>query len=91
MLSLSDGIARSLLLNYQWNKTKLVDDLMEKPNLVKEMYGISGVKKKDKKELDSPFMCLCCYMEGQPEERVEMECGHELCSECFTEYLSSAI
>lgn len=36
-------------------------------------------------------MCGCCYMEAQPNERVEMECNHALCSECYSDYLVNVI
>ena len=36
-LGVSDSVARSLLINYQWNKEKLVQDYYDNEDLVKKV------------------------------------------------------
>jgi len=84
-------MSRRLLLLNQWNKDKLIEKFRNTTNFIKKTFQVHTFARPSAEEKRTTFFCDCCYMKAYPYERIEMECNHPLCSECYKGYLVSAI
>lgn len=79
----SHDVARSLLLVSSWNKEALINRFFDEP-LLEKLFKYDGIPKEPK---IGPVLCFCCY--DEKEDTMAMECGHQLCSDCYCEYLQA--
>ncbi|KAF8705924.1 Glycosyl transferase family 21, partial [Rhizoctonia solani] len=83
-----------MILRYMsWNKEQAMEKFMEDQQLMLRKAGIAlpgdSVPKKPRSKSE-PFMCpVCC--DDEPAEVLSLDCGHEFCSECWTQYLEGKI
>ncbi|QRW08394.1 RING finger protein [Ceratobasidium sp. AG-Ba] len=86
-----------MFLRYMnWNKEQAIERFMEDQQTMLGKAGIippeptrnsSKAKSVSKSE---PLMCpVCC--DDSPEKMLSLACGHEFCSECWTQYLEGKI
>ncbi|KAF8757059.1 Lysyl-trna synthetase [Rhizoctonia solani] len=81
------------ILALTWNKEQAMEKFMEDQQLMLRKAGIAlpgdSVPKKPRSKSE-PFMCpVCC--DDEPAEVLSLDCGHEFCSECWTQYLEGKI
>ena len=77
----SPEVARSLLLVSGWNSEALINKFFDEP-LLEKLFKYDGIPKVAK---SGPVLCFCCYEEK--EDNMALECGHQLCKDCYCEYL----
>lgn len=78
MCGLNDQLAKALLLKYQWNSAKLIDDFVSDnggPELVERLFGFDMFNPTPLPE--GKFLCLVCF--AQQADPVAANCGHALC------------
>ncbi|KAJ1304508.1 hypothetical protein OPQ81_005653 [Rhizoctonia solani] len=86
--------ALMILRHMNWNKDKAMEKFVEDQQLMLRNAGIvppdESASKKKPRSKSEPFMCpVCC--DDQPERVLSLDCGHEFCSECWTQYLEGKI
>jgi hypothetical protein len=81
----SKGLARSLLIRYQWNSENLTNSFFDSSNLIAKLFNYEGVK--DRMDPEQTYLCPVCYEEK--ERTMSLECGHRLCFDCYSDYLQS--
>ena len=84
-LTISETIARALLIKFFWDKETLINQYYENDNLVRQLFAYDMNQMSTTS--DEPFLCPVCYFEST--ETMGMECGHRLCYECYKQYLTS--
>ncbi|KAM0269644.1 hypothetical protein ACHAQH_009687 [Verticillium albo-atrum] len=81
-----------LLRHFRWNKERLIEDYMDKPNKVLEAAGLgANVTGPPKLEAISGFMCDICCEDEVGLETFAMKCGHRYCVNCYRHYLNQKI
>ena len=92
--SLPTSQTELVLMNYNWNIELLMNDWFDKTSKIKENSGIAQSKESEKKIKEyfkrnkiAPNSCLICYTEIEPNDRINLDCQHPFCSDCFTCYL----
>ncbi|KAG9124998.1 hypothetical protein FRC07_009404 [Ceratobasidium sp. 392] len=85
-----------MFLRYMnWNKEQAIEKFVEDQQGMLRKAGIvpspdSASSSKPKSSKSEPFMCpVCC--DEQPEKVLSLACGHQFCSECWTQYLEGKI
>jgi len=84
--------AAILLRHFRWNKERLLEDYMDRPNKVLESAGLAS-KTSDLPELEQipGFMCDICCEDEAGLETFAMKCGHRYCVDCYRQYLTQKI
>lgn len=85
--------ASAILLRYlRWNKERLIEAYMEKPEVVLENAGLgSDVGQTPKARIIKGFMCNICCEDEYGLESYAMKCGHRYCVICYRQYLAQKI
>ena len=79
----------AILLRYmRWNKEKLIETYMDKPDEVLQDAGLGPqFTMTPKTEMIKGFTCEICYEDGRRLETYAMICGHRYCVDCYSHYL----
>jgi len=85
--------AAAILLRYtRWNKERLVETYMERPEKILEPVGLlADETHAAKTRVMDDFTCNICTEEGPGLDTYALKCGHRYCVDCYTQYLSSKI
>jgi ariadne-1 len=84
--------AAILLRYFRWNKERLMEDYMDKPNKVLEAAGMGlGNSGSARLEVVPGFMCDICCDDEEGLETFAMKCGHRYCVDCYRHYLTQKI
>lgn len=76
----------------QWNREKLIDSYMDRPEEILEEAGLGqSFEENPTTEIKPGFMCEICCEDGDGLETYAMRCGHRFCVDCFRHYLSQKI
>ncbi len=83
----------AILLRYmRWNKEKLIETYMDKPEETLQEAGLgSQFTKAPRTERVRGFTCEICYEDGPDSETYAMICGHRYCVDCYSHYLSQKV
>jgi hypothetical protein len=83
----------AILLRYtRWNKEKLVEAYMERPEGLLEAAGLGPESAGSRKiMIVDGFMCDICCEDEPGLETFAMICGHRYCVECYRHYLGQKI
>lgn len=83
----------AILLRFaRWNREKLIDAYMERPEEILEEAGLGqNFEGEPKTEVIPGFMCSICCEDGDDLETYAMRCGHRFCVDCFRQYLAQKI
>ncbi|KAL9165326.1 hypothetical protein ABFS82_06G164200 [Erythranthe guttata] len=90
-LSVSRGIACTLLVQNRWSTTLLYDKWFSDEKSVREAVGLLPEKQESPKQLD---FCCCniCFGEIKIENTLSAPCGaHPFCLDCWKTYLTVSI
>ena len=85
--------ATAILLRYmRWNKERLIDTYMEKPEELLETAGLG----QDASDIPSTtkvkgFTCDICCEDDDELQTYALKCGHRYCVDCYVQYLTSKI
>ena len=79
----------AILLRYmRWNKEKLIETYMDKPDELLTEAGLGPqFTKAPKTEIIRGFTCEICYEDGPDLQNYAMICGHRYCVDCYSHYL----
>ncbi|KAK2609141.1 hypothetical protein QQS21_002368 [Conoideocrella luteorostrata] len=84
--------AAILLRHFRWNKERLLEDYMDRPENVLEAAGLSSkTSALPKLEAIPGFTCDICLEDGDDLPSFALKCGHRYCLHCYRQYLSQKI
>ena len=85
--------AAAILLRYlRWNKERLIEAYMDRPDTVLENAGL-GADKGRAPEIQpmKDFTCDICFDDKPGIVTYAMKCGHRYCVSCYQQYLAQKI
>ncbi|KAL2151266.1 hypothetical protein VTH82DRAFT_6364 [Thermothelomyces myriococcoides] len=92
ILNISKEEAAILLRHFRWNKERLIDDYMDKPNQVLDAAGLAPTSAgPPKMEVVPGFVCDICCEDEPGLQTFALKCGHRYCVDCYRHYLSQKI
>ncbi|PHH49923.1 E3 ubiquitin-protein ligase dbl4 [Ceratocystis fimbriata CBS 114723] len=81
-----------LLRRFRWNKERLIEDYMDRPNKVLEDAGFASSSNIPLKIQTIPgFTCEICFDDEPGLESFAMKCEHRFCVSCYRQYLTQKI
>ena len=84
--------AAIMLRYFRWNKERLLEDYMDRPERVLEAAGLaSKTSKPPQLETVPGFVCDICCEDGPDLQTFAMKCGHRYCVDCYRQYLKQKI
>jgi ariadne-1 len=83
----------AILLRYgRWNREKVIESYMDRPEKTLEDAGLgTNFEGAVKTEVIPGFMCDICCEDGDDLETYAMRCGHRFCVDCYRHYLGQKI
>ncbi|PTB61989.1 hypothetical protein BBK36DRAFT_1189917 [Trichoderma citrinoviride] len=92
ILDMSKEDAAILLRHFRWNKERLLEDYMDRPEKVLEAAGLSSNSASQPKLQAVPgFVCDICCEDEEGLQTFAMKCGHRYCVDCYRHYLTQKI
>lgn len=92
ILDMTKEDAAIMLRYFKWNKERLLEDYMDRPEQVLEAAGLNTTTAKPPKLETIPgFMCDICCEEDDELESFALKCGHRYCVDCYRQYLKQKI
>ncbi|XWW92659.1 hypothetical protein V2A60_000584 [Cordyceps javanica] len=92
ILDMGKEDAAILLRHFRWNKERLLEDYMDRPERVLEAAGLnSSTNDLPKLEAVTGFVCDICCEDEEGLESFAMKCGHRYCVDCYRQYLTQKI
>ena len=87
----SEGSA-ILLRHLRWNKEKLIEAYMDKPEAVLENAGLGpDAAQTPTTRVMKDFTCDICCEDTPGLETYALKCGHRYCVDCYRQYLAQKI
>ena len=85
--------ASAILLRYlRWNKERLIETYMDRPEYLLESAGLGPDNEQTPKtKVVKGFTCSICYEDEPGLETYAMKCGHRYCVDCYRTYLAQKI
>ena len=84
--------AAILLRRYRWNKERLIESYMDRPEIVLDTAGLSSDLAQTPETQAVPgFVCEICFEDEAGTQTYAMRCGHRYCVECYQHYLAQKI
>ena len=81
-----------LLRHLRWNKERLIETYMERPETVLDNAGLgSGSGQIPTTKVMKKFTCSICYGDEYGLETYALKCGHRYCVDCYRQYLAQKI
>lgn len=92
ILDMSKEDAAIMLRHFRWNKERLLEDYMDRPEKVLEAAGLSSNSASQPKLQALPgFVCDICCEDEEGLQTFAMKCGHRYCVDCYRHYLTQKI
>ncbi|KAH0538523.1 hypothetical protein FGG08_004910 [Glutinoglossum americanum] len=92
ILGLPTETCAILLRYFHWNKDRLIESYMDRPEQVLENAGFGPSSKSPPKAQVVPgFVCEICCEDEPGLETYAMKCGHRFCVDCYRQYLTQKI
>lgn len=92
ILDMTKEDAAIMLRHFRWNKERLLEDYMDRPDQVLEAAGLGSTAAQSAKLQVIPgFMCDICCEDDEDLESFAMKCGHRYCVGCYRQYLKQKI
>ena len=81
-----------LLRHLRWNKERLIEAYMDRPEKVLENAGLGPDNASQPKTVVvKGFTCDICCEDGPNMETYALKCGHRYCVDCYRQYLAQKI
>ncbi len=81
-----------LLRHLRWNKERLIEAYMDRPEKVLENAGLGPDNASQPKTMIlKGFTCDICCEDGPSMETYALKCGHRYCVSCYRQYLAQKI
>jgi len=92
ILGLPTETCAILLRYFHWNKDRLIESYMDRPEQVLENAGFGPSSDGPPKTRILPgFFCEICCEDEPGMQTYAMKCGHRFCVDCYRQYLSHKI
>lgn len=92
ILDLTKEDAAIMLRYFRWNKERLLEDYMDRPEKVIEAAGLNSSSSSQPKLQAAPgFVCDICCEDEDGLQTFAMKCGHRYCVNCYRQYLTQKI
>lgn len=92
ILNLPPESAAILLRHGRWNRERLIEAYMDRPEEILEGAGLGqNFEGAPRTKVVPGFMCLICCEDDGDLQTYAMRCGHRFCVDCFRQYLSQKI
>ncbi|UKZ76335.1 hypothetical protein TrVFT333_004037 [Trichoderma virens FT-333] len=92
ILDMSKEDAAIMLRHFRWNKERLLEDYMDRPEKVLEAAGLNSNSASQPKLQAIPgFVCDICCEDEEGLQTFAMKCGHRYCVDCYRHYLTQKI
>lgn len=84
--------AAILLRRYRWNKERLIEHYMDRPEEVLDGAGLGpNLAMTPQTEVVQGFVCEICFEDEPDLQSYAMRCGHRYCVNCYQHYLAQKI
>lgn len=81
-----------LLRHFRWNKERLIEAYMDRPDAALENAGLgSGSQQTVTTKVIKNFTCSICFEDEEGTETYALKCGHRYCVDCYRQYLAQKI
>lgn len=81
-----------LLRHFRWNKERLIETYMDKPETILENAGLgAGSGQLPKTTALKTFTCGICFDNEPGTETYALKCSHRYCVDCYQQYLAQKI
>lgn len=81
-----------LLRHLRWNKERLIETYMERPEIMLENAGLGyGSGQIAKTKTMKYFTCSICFGDEKGIQTYALKCGHRYCVDCYRQYLAQKI
>ncbi len=81
-----------LLRHLRWNKERLVEAYMERPDVILETAGLGpDAAQTPTTKVIKGFTCEICCEDTPGMETYSLKCGHRYCTDCYRQYLAQKI
>ncbi|KAJ6790192.1 hypothetical protein PWT90_07898 [Aphanocladium album] len=92
ILDMGKEDAAIMLRHFRWNKERLLEDYMDRPEKILEAAGLSSnTSDLPKLEAVPGFVCDICCEDEEGLQTFAMKCGHRYCVDCYRQYLTQKI
>ena len=83
----------AILLRYsRWNKEKLIESYMERPDEMLEAAGLGPIfATKPETKMVPGFTCEICFEDSPDMQTYAMVCNHRYCADCYGHYVTQKI
>ncbi len=90
--------AELVLVNYNWNYDKLIEEWFDNTEKIKILSHIEQSPESEKKISEfisnnniSSDICPVCYTEIEKDNSFSLKCNHQICEECYIEYIKNKL
>ena len=90
--------AELVLVNYNWNYDKLIEEWFDNMEKIKISSHIEQSPESEKKISDffsnnniTQETCPVCYTEIEKDNSLSLKCNHQICNECYIEYIKNKL
>ena len=90
--------AELVLVNYNWNYDKLIEEWFDNMEKIKISSHIEQSPESIKKISEfissnniTPETCPVCYTEIEKDNSLSLKCNHQICKECYIEYIKNKL
>lgn len=81
-----------LLRHLRWNKERLIEAYMDRPEKLLESAGLGpDSEQTPQTRVMKGFTCDICCEDGPDMETYALKCNHRYCADCYRQYLASKI
>ncbi|KAL8518166.1 hypothetical protein ACS0TY_009504 [Phlomoides rotata] len=87
VLSVSRGIACTLLLRENWSLSSVVEKWLADDDGVREVIAVAETPK----SIESDNYCKICFESVENDTVLSLRCGHPFCADCWRNYLTAVI
>ncbi|KAK3812183.1 MAG: hypothetical protein J3Q66DRAFT_349608 [Benniella sp.] len=84
--------AKELLRSSKWNKERLIERYMDKPDEILDQAGVVlDAAQAPVLKHRQDFLCGICFDDDSTEPSLELRCGHAYCQACYEHYVTMKI
>ncbi|MCJ1227257.1 hypothetical protein MMC12_003912 [Toensbergia leucococca] len=92
ILGLPSEASAILLRHLRWNKERLIEAYMERPEVLLETAGLGpDAAQPPRTQVIKGFVCGICCEDELAQETYALKCEHRYCVDCYRQYLAQKI
>eukprot|EP01083_Nonionella_stella_P126081 381436_1 len=90
VLGLPPAEAVILLRSYRWKQSKLIDNFTENSKKIRKKHGLDP-QQRVRRQSRGAIECPQCYDDVRATESFSLQCNHQSCRNCWTDYIEERI